>query len=275
MKLRVNILALIVWIALLILACLKSNAQTTTATDIDGNTYSVQLIGTQYWMTQNLRVTKYNNGNLIFNVVDSTQADKGQGAYTDYRLVATPYGHLYNFNVILDTRNVCPAGYKVPSLLDWKLLVQFMYSNYFFNNVGQLANFKTFNKDNRIIGAELKAKGTTLWTKPNTAANDTVGFRALPGGVYGAGRFLGAGLMTAMWTSTPSKPGNAYYSMLSYNSPFIQFSEYPNTYMASIRCMTYGIPVTPIPTPVIIYITADQTTITADNINITADQTHI
>lgn len=41
-----------------------------TVTDIDGNTYNVALIGTKKWMLQNLKTTKYRNGDPIPNITN-------------------------------------------------------------------------------------------------------------------------------------------------------------------------------------------------------------
>jgi uncharacterized protein (TIGR02145 family) len=228
-------------------------------------------------MNSNLSVIHYNNGNLLFHGTDSLQMDKGMGAWCDYRLNSANsliYGHLYNYFAILDSRGLCPAGYRIPSLLDWKVLIQYMYQNYYFNYVGQLGNLKTFNGDNRLMGGTLKEKGVTHWKSKNIGANDTIGFKALPGGIYGLSSFGGQSLLGSFWTSTTSKPfANAYYSMLSYNSPFIQYSTYPYYYMASVRCMTNIVP-SPVFPSSIIYYTADQTIYTADNVTLTADKTH-
>ena len=44
----------------------------TTITDIDGNVYDVITIGTQKWLSKNLKVKKYRNGDSIPNVTDNT-----------------------------------------------------------------------------------------------------------------------------------------------------------------------------------------------------------
>ena len=65
--------------ALALIPCI-SNAQ--NVTDIDGNIYKTVKIGTQIWMAENLKTTKYRNGDAIPNVTDSTQWIKlTTGAY--------------------------------------------------------------------------------------------------------------------------------------------------------------------------------------------------
>jgi PKD repeat protein len=71
-----------------------------TVTDIDGNVYHTVTIGTQVWMVENLKTTKYRNGDPIPNVTDSTTwGNSTTGAYCNYNNDAnnsTTYGRLYN-----------------------------------------------------------------------------------------------------------------------------------------------------------------------------------
>jgi hypothetical protein len=87
-----------------------------TMTDIDGNTYKTVTIGTQTWMAENLKVTKYNDGTAIPNVTDETAwSSLTTGAYCNYNndpsKVAT-YGRLYNWHAV-NTGKLCPTGWHV------------------------------------------------------------------------------------------------------------------------------------------------------------------
>src|ERR1700749_1192658 len=87
--------------------------------DIDGNTYKTVLIGTKMWMAENLKVTHYRNGDPV--IASSTRLDTA--AYCEYNndlALGAIYGKLYNFKVIMDSRNVCPAGWHLPTEADWK-----------------------------------------------------------------------------------------------------------------------------------------------------------
>jgi len=58
-----------------------------TVTDIDGNVYNTVIIGTQVWMVENLKTTKYRNGESEQYISDSTQWNiyLNTGAYCTYR----------------------------------------------------------------------------------------------------------------------------------------------------------------------------------------------
>ena len=153
-----------------------------TVTDVDNNFYNTVLIGTQCWMASNLRVTKYNNGTII--PLDNSGGTTGDGStetwtartsgaltvYAHNSSNLTAYGYLYNWYAATDTKKICPTGWHVPSNAEWTTLTTFF---------GGLT----------VAGGKMKSTGTTYWTSPNTGAENSRGFSALPGGV----RFKGAG----------------------------------------------------------------------------------
>ena len=105
---------------------LDSGFKTGTVTDIDSNTYQTVKIGNQWWMTENLKVTHYRNGNAIPNVTDdSAWSSLTTGAYCIYNhdeSNATTYGRLYNCYAVTDSRNIAPAGWHVPTDAEWTTL---------------------------------------------------------------------------------------------------------------------------------------------------------
>jgi uncharacterized protein (TIGR02145 family) len=167
------------------------NEGTNTVTDIDGNVYHTVIIGTQVWMVENLKVTKYRNGDLIPNVTDTTQwCDLPTGSYCNYNnnaKNAAIYGRLYNWYAITDNRNIAPKGWHVPSL-------------------GELETLVAYLGGDTIAAGKLKESGTIHWLSPNTGASGESGFVALPGGYrhYEDGTFHTMGSNGYWWTTTQS-----------------------------------------------------------------------
>lgn len=144
---------------------------TTIVADADGNTYTTVTIGTQVWLGQNLKTTKFSNGDPIPTTPSLTTDISGetspifQWPDNDPSMndVSSTYGRLYTWYAAADSRNVCPAGWRVPSVND-------------------LESLKTFLGGAAVAGGKLKEVGTAHWTTPNTGATDDYGFTALPAG---------------------------------------------------------------------------------------------
>lgn len=165
---------LLILIVFLMSGCKKDDNNVTnpsnqqnTITDIDGNVYHTVTIGTQTWTVENLKVTRYRNGDAISNITDNTQwINNRTGAYCNYDNSVgngNTYGHLYNYYAVIDSRNIAPSGWHVPSDAEWVTLVSSLGSE-------------------SIVGGNLKESGTTHWSSPNTGADNSSGFTALPGG---------------------------------------------------------------------------------------------
>lgn len=142
-----------------------------TVTDIDGNVYKTVKIGTQIWMAENLKTTRYRNGDAIPEVTDDDEwGDLTTGAYCNYDNntdnVAT-YGRLYNWYAATDSRNLAPEGWHVATCYEWETLIDFLGGS-------------------DKAGGKLKEKGTTHWQSPNEGATDEFGFKAIPAGVRGS-----------------------------------------------------------------------------------------
>jgi uncharacterized protein (TIGR02145 family) len=138
-----------------------------TVTDMDGNVYHIDTIGTQIWMAENLKTTKYRNGDPITNTkADTEWTGLTTGALCDYDNspgYSIDYGKLYNWYAVNDSRNIAPTGWHVPTDEDWTILI-------------------TFLGGESVAGSKLKQSGTANWYSPNTDATNESGFTALPGG---------------------------------------------------------------------------------------------
>ena len=134
--------------------------------DIDNNRYDIVTIGSQTWMAENLRVTRYNDGTAIPQVtaIEDWQI-LSTPAYTFYDNVSSYYGALYNYYAVADTNslNVCPIGWHVPTDSEWETLITYLG--------GEL-----------VAGGKMKETGTGFWRSPNTGATNESGFAGLPGG---------------------------------------------------------------------------------------------
>ncbi|WP_207515350.1 fibrobacter succinogenes major paralogous domain-containing protein [Longitalea luteola] len=88
-------------------------------TDIDGHVYATVTIGNKVWMAENLRVTRYRNGDLIPHIEDTTAwSTSTTGAWCNYNNDAgnaAIYGRLYNWYAINDSRNIAPEGWHIPT----------------------------------------------------------------------------------------------------------------------------------------------------------------
>ena len=178
---------------------------TTGVTDIDGNVYHVITIGTQTWMVENLKTTKYNDGTAIPNVTTNTAwAALSTGAYCNYNnneTIGNKYGRLYNWNAI-KTGKLAPTGWHVPTDVEWTNLENYLIANGY--------NYDGTTTGNKI--AKSLASTTTDWTLSTNAGavgndltkNNKSGFTALPDGFrYGPdGNFYFFGTNTYWWTST-------------------------------------------------------------------------
>jgi uncharacterized protein (TIGR02145 family) len=103
--------------------------KTNILTDIDGNKYKTIKIGTQIWMKENLKVSKYRNGDPIpTNLSDTAWYAATTGAYANSENNAD-YGKLYNWYAVADSRKLCPVGWHVPSDAEWISLDNYLGSS--------------------------------------------------------------------------------------------------------------------------------------------------
>ncbi len=155
--------------------CIEGTLKEVTVTDIDGNIYKTVKIGNQWWMAENLKTTKYRNGDAVPNVTDNAAWEGLKtGAYCWYNNDITNkniYGALYNWYAVNDSRNLAPSGWHVATVAEWDNLVLTLDPDAQLDNIVQSA----------IAGAKLKEAGSAHWISPNLATNET-GFTALPGG---------------------------------------------------------------------------------------------
>ena len=207
----------------------NSGTQTTIAksglglVDIDGNKYKSVIIGKQEWMAENLRVSKYNDGSIIPKV---TSYDEWPilvtGAYVNYLDEITydeDYGKLYN-GYAVTTNKVCPTGWHVPTVADWKLLED-----------------KVGGTD--IAANKLKESGLKHWNGTTASVTNEALFNVLPGGGRYEFSYAYFGDEAKFWTSSVDSQSinNLYYKTFSKTSSYVGTNDYNKLAGYSIRCV--------------------------------------
>ena len=206
---------------LLMLLLFLSRKSFSQVNDYDQNAYKTVFINTQEWMSENLKVEHFRNGDPIPQVQNPAEwANLKTPAWCYYDNDSannSVYGKLYNWYAVNDPRGLAPEGWRVAADADWITLVNHC-------GCGELA------------GGKLKA--LTYWNEPNTGAYDEYGFSALPGGYrYTNGMFSYLGKFGCFWTSTVSKDDNAWYRYLDYiQTNVFRYDESKVTGM-SVRCL--------------------------------------
>ncbi len=188
-----------------------------TVTDIDGNNYKSVILGNQEWLTDNLKVTKFRNGQPIPHIQDSIVWNAwSNGAYVFYKN-DTKHGVLYNWLVVNDSRGVCPMGWHVPSSAEWDTLAKFLGGN-------------------EIAGGKMKAR--LHWETPNTSATNESEFHALPKGMYGVnGSFNNVGKNAYWWSATENDKISAWGREIGFNESGLFIGHGDKRDGLSIRCL--------------------------------------
>jgi len=198
-----------------------------SVSDVDGNTYKTIQIGTQTWMAENLKTTKFNDNTPISLVTDNT-------AWSNLYVGKTPayswydndpstykpiYGALYNHYVV-EKGNVCPTGWHVPSDAEG-------------------ATLETFLGGEDVAGGKLKEAGNTHWTNSFSAvATNESGFTALPGGARDVNGPFGASRSHGMWWSTTIESQGFYWSFsLFFDNSKTYGGAYYESAGLSVRCL--------------------------------------
>jgi uncharacterized protein (TIGR02145 family) len=197
----------------------------TSITDIDGNIYGTKTIGNQVWMQENLKTSKYRNGDLIGTTTPDTldisteSMPEYQWTYDGKESNVALYGRLYTWYTVTDSRGVCPTGWHVPTDEEWITLT-------------------TYLGGEAVAGGKLKETGTNHWISPNTGATNETGFTALPGGYrqyYGT--FYAIGYGGIWWSVTDSTATEALYRYVDYNTSNTFRLDYPKHCGLSVRCL--------------------------------------
>ena len=193
------------------------------ATDIDGNAYQSVIIGTQEWMSENLRTTKYSDGNAIPNVTGTSEwKNLSTGAWCNYHNSSTndaTYGKLYNWYAV-ETGKLCPTGWHVPTDAEWTDLTNYLTAN---GHPGEVL------------------KSTSGWNDYNGQSGngtDIYGWNGLPGGSrFNHGIFFDNGDFGYWFSSTDFNTQYAWFHLLEYSYNDIYSDYWNKNYGFSVRCL--------------------------------------
>jgi len=210
-------------------------------TDADNNHYPVVQIGTQVWMVENLKTTKYRNGESIGTTtpankdVTNESEPKYQWAYNGDESNTSKYGRLYTWYAVNDSRNLAPTGWHVASDDEWTTLENYLIANSY--------NYDGTTTGNKIAKSLAATSYWNLYFGTGVIGNDltknnTSGFTALPGGLrYYYGEFFGVGDLGNWWSSPEYYSTSARFRYLSLHLCDLGMLDQTNSYGFSVRCV--------------------------------------
>jgi uncharacterized protein (TIGR02145 family) len=194
----------------------------TKIADIDGNTYNTVTVGTQVWMAENLKTTKWQNGNAIPTTtadITAIVSPEYQWAYNDNSGNIAAYGRLYTWAAATDVRKICPTDWHVPTNTEWE-------------------SMKTFLGGEAAAGGKIKEAGLSHWASPNTNATNETGFTARPGGYrMPAGTYVSLTISSYFWSSTVDDASLAWGQGLHSSDGDMLQGGYVYNDGVSIRCL--------------------------------------
>ncbi len=213
------------------------------ASDVDGNIYTTVQIGSQCWMRENLRTTRYSDCTPIPLGAETSTGTAYRYAPDNNESNVPAYGYLYNWAAVMNgagssssnpsgVQGICPAGWHVPSDAEWQQLTDYVSSQ---------SRYQCDGSSNYIAKALASTTGwgstsTTCAVGNNPSGNNATGFSAVPAGFY-IGFYVNFGNAADFWSATETNSSNANYWNLSYRNVGVN-SNYSNKgYGHSVRCL--------------------------------------
>ena len=192
----------------LLTSCSKKDTTPTplTVTDMDGNIYQTVTIGSQIWMAENLKTTKFNDGSPIPFVPDSSLWGSLTSPgfcyyYNNPGVYKAAYGAMYNWYAV-NSGKLAPTGWHVPTKDEWTLLTNYLGGD-------------------SLAGGKMKLNSPYYWYYSNKGATNSSGFTALPGGYryyMDNSAFFLLGAVGNWWSATQNDNANAFYLSIGTES---------------------------------------------------------
>lgn len=236
------------------LGIVKVYPKNVNLSDVDGNRYRTVQIGSQIWMAENLRTTRYADGKSIEQIkensifayyVDSNNNPKPAFCwYNNDSIGYARYGAMYNWAAAMNgatssdavpsgVQGVCPTGWHLPSDAEWKILEKELGMS---ADVLDQEGWRGTSQGSKLAGE------ADLWANDKLTMNFFISFsdfNGLPCGdrSWDEGIFYGFGLYGNWWTSLQGNATNAYNRYISFNQTGIRRSYAYKHNGNSIRCL--------------------------------------
>jgi uncharacterized protein (TIGR02145 family) len=185
-------------------------------------------IGKQVWMSENLNVETFRNGDPILHAKTAEEWEKAgknkqpAWCYYDNRSVQNDpengenYGKLYNWYAVADSRGLAPKGWHIPTDDEWTVLTNFLGGE-------------------QGAGAMLKSK--TGWSNNGNGTNSS-GFNGLPAGYrFYDGSFGYFGEYGYWWSSTEYDSNHPWFRFLYYLYDNASRDSFMKEFGYSVRCL--------------------------------------
>ena len=220
-------------------------------------------IGTQVWMTKNLDVATFRNGDPIPEAKTAEEWEKAgenkQPAWCYYDndpANGAKYGKLYNWYAVNDSRGLAPVGYHIPSDAEWTKLTDFLggesvagtkmksksgWNSYTTGGYKTCPNCVNWNAEYRrkVPCHTCQDKRSVPAPKvTNSGGTNTSGFSGLPGGYrFYDGSLRLIGKYGYWWSSSESVTGDAWGRTLNYEDGYVYSDNNGKEDGFSVRCI--------------------------------------
>lgn len=202
----------------------------------NGFEYALVEIGGQCWFVDDLRTSTYANGDTIAMVQESNSEWEEFDANFIGATGASPgyeyNGSVYNWHAVLDSRGLCPGGWKVPSRLEYETLVEHVASS----NNGPYSATIEYENVNRALKDDQTWNGSNEFGFTGTR---TI-IRSSNGSWVSSST---SSLFHYSWTSTYSSPGEAFRFRLApgtntaSSTSWFYADDYPKGWGHAVRCI--------------------------------------
>jgi uncharacterized protein (TIGR02145 family) len=190
--------------------------------DRDGNIYKTDKIGKQIWMSENIAVSHFRNGDTIPEARSDDEWEKsgndGKPAWCyeeNNPRNGKKYGKLYNWYAVIDPRGLAPYGWHVPSDKEYIKLTTFMGGPVF--AAMKMRTSGLTGEGNKEGGNDFK------WPAGGTRNNQ--------------GQFYGLGSFGYWWSSTEFTSSQAWIRILDYLKCYVNSPGFSKKYGLSVRCI--------------------------------------